>query len=61
MYNQGEVLGKGKFGVVYECTPRHDPTKRCAVKGTAVFAIGPTLMLTSSSVELQGRGDERPE
>jgi serine/threonine protein kinase len=32
LYDKGEVLGKGKFGVVYECTPKHDPTRRCAVK-----------------------------
>jgi serine/threonine protein kinase len=39
LYEQGEQLGKGKFGVVYECTPRHDPTKRCAVKGKSIVVV----------------------
>jgi hypothetical protein len=60
LYEQGEQLGKGKFGVVYECTPRHDPSKRYAVKGKSAIAGFDCFFnhLFAASVELQGRGDQ---
>ncbi len=32
LYEQGKELGKGKFGVVYACSPKHDPSQSYAVK-----------------------------